>query len=875
MKNPESTPPSFFLHFFRWFCHPSLAKYVEGDLMELYEERVREKGKRNADINFSIDVLLLFRPGIIKPAGYQQLNTYGMYKSYIKVGWRNLVRNKSYSIINVAGLTLSMACGIFIFSLVSQHLSYDNFHHNPDQTYRIVTEMHRDNIGYTNCVPSPLGEYFRNDYTYAEKVARVYMEPGALVTLKRENTLTKFKETDGIAFAETSFFDIFNFPLLYGDAASALTEPNAAIVTERIARKYFGDQDAIGETFWLENKIPFTVKGVLKNLPSNTDIKSEIFVSYVTLKAHSPWLADETGGWGGIRSGMYCYVRLQADASAAKVEEVLSAYVKIHRAESKNVHHYKLQPLNDIHFNAQYGGPMGKNKLWILTILGVFLIATACLNFVNLATAQALRRSKEVGVRKVLGSFRFQLFWQFIFETGIITFMSILAACIIAYVTFPMINTFFNTAIDVNSIVDKWLLLFVLVLGIVVTLLAGYYPGLVLSGFRPVAALKGRLSQQNVGGFNTRRTLIVVQFAISQVLIIGMIVIMHQMKFATQSHLGFDKDAIVMVTMGRDSTGTRASVLKNEITGIPGVEKISLCFAAPSSEYEWGNSIRFDNSVEEVNFRTSMKLADADYLSTFDLELVAGRNLSPSDTVKEILVNETLIHKLNLQSPEEALGRMISANNGSMNGAIVGVVKDFHDKSFHEEISPILITTYTRDYMNYAVKLNMAHAKGVLSDIESLWQQQHPDQIFEYEFLDESIAHFYEAEETMLRLIQTFSFIAIFIGALGLYGLVSFMVSQKVKEIGIRKVLGGTGHHIVWIFGKEFVRLIVIAFLIAAPLGWWLMSNWLKDFEFQTQISSWPFVWAMGCSLVVAAVTVSYQVLTTALMNPVNSLRSE
>ncbi|MBL0740629.1 ABC transporter permease [Chryseolinea lacunae] len=876
MTKKTEHPPKLFLKFFRWYCHPQMQDYIEGDLMEVYDARLKKLGKRKADLKFIVDVLLLFRPGIIKPAeGYKHSTPYGMYKSYFKIGWRNLIRNKAYSIINVAGLALSMTCGIFIFALVKHNLSFDNFHQNPERIYRVVTELHRDVIAYRNNVPSPLGEFFRNDYPYAEKVARVYTESGSLITLRKGNDLLKFKEDGNVSFAETTFFDIFNFPLLEGDKATALTAPNTAILTKRMAQKYFGDKSAVGETFWLENKIPCTVTGVLHDLPTNTDIRSEIFVSYATLKSYDPWLASATDGWNGIRDGMKCYVLLQPGASVAKVEEVMSAYVKIYRPTSKNVHRYKLQPLADVHFNAQYGGSMEKRSLWILSVIGLFLMATACVNFINLATAQALKRSKEVGVRKVLGSIKRQLFWQFIFETGMITFTGLIVAAMLAYIGFPYVNAFFKTQITINLFSDWTMALFIVGLGFVVTFLAGYYPGLVLSGVQPVAALKGKLSQQNIGDFNTRRTLIVAQFAISQVLIIGMVVIMNQMRFAKQSDLGFDKEAIVMINAGRDSTGTVANTMKNEISRLPGVEKISLCFAAPSSEHDWGNSIRIDNNTEEVNFRTSIKSADADYVSTFDLELVAGRNLVTSDTVREMLVNEAMVRKLNLKSPEDAIGHIIVANGGSMKAPIVGVLRDFHDKSFHEEINPILVTTYRDDYSNYAVKLNMTQAKSTLTAIEKLWTQQHPDQLFEYAFVDESIAQFYANEEATLKLIQIFCFIAIFIGCLGLYGLVSFMASQKTKEIGIRKVLGGSVAHIAWLFGKEFARLIVIAFALAAPIGWWLMHNWLQGFEFQISINAWTFVLAIGCSLFVATLTVGYQVLKTAFVNPAKSLRIE
>lgn len=872
---PTPTPPALFLRFFRWYCHPDLLDYIEGDLLEVHRRRVKKLGKRKADLKFIIDVLLLCRPGIIRSRRHQHSNPYGMYKSYFKIGWRNLLSNKAYTLINMAGLALSIVCAVFIFSFVRQHLGVDDFHPYPERTYRVVTELHRDVIAYQSNVPSPLGEHFRNDYTYAEKIARVYTEPDAFITLRRGNEVIKFKEAAGVAVAEASFFEIFHFPLVKGNQATVLAEPSTAILTERMARKYFGDGDPIGEVFWFDNRIPFTITGVLRDLPANTDIRSEIFVSYPSLKATDPWLADDIDGWGGIRDGMKCYIVLKPGVPTAQVEEVMSAYVKKFRPTSKNVHHYKLQPLRDIHFNAQYGGPVAKSKLWALLIIGVFLIITACVNFINLATAQVLRRSKDVGVRKTLGSSRRQLFGQFIVETALITFTAIAFAAMLAYILFPYVNALFETQIQIDLFTDPILLLFLVGMGSTITLLAGYYPAAVLAGFQPVAALKGKLLQQHRGGFNTRRTLIVVQFVIAQVLIIGMLVIMSQMRFARQSDLGFDKDAMVMVAVGKDSTRTLATTLKNELARIPGVEKISLCFTAPSSSDDWGNSIRFDDSNEEVNFRTSIKSADADYVSTFGLTFVAGRNLEPSDTVREMLVNEAMVRKLGLSSADEALGRHIAANGGRMKGTIVGVLKDFHDKSFHQEISAVLITTYTEDYTQYAVKVDLANAHTILAAIEEKWLALHPDQLFEYEFLDDSIAQFYQAEETSLRLVETFSFIAIFIGCLGLYGLVSFMIAQKTKEIGIRKVLGGTMAHIAWLFGREFMQLILVAFLIAAPIGWWGMRTWLQDFTFRVPLGAATFLWALGGSCLVAACTIGYQVLKTARTNPVQSLRTE
>ncbi len=797
-----------------------------------------------------------------------------MLKNYFHIALRNLRRNSAYVTVNIMGLSLGIACALIIFSVIRFHLSFDNFHAGSERTYRIVTEMHRDDIGYSPAVPPPLGKFLRNDYAFSERIARIATFDEPLITIKKDEQIRKFKETDGLAFVESEYFQIFNYPLLKGNKVELLQQPNTAIITEQIARKYFGNENPVGKTFTLDNKLELQVTGVLKDLPANTDRRAGIYASYISLKTFDEWLyRDES--WGGLRDALQCYIQLKPSVDPKQVEAAATAYVRKFRPNSKNVHHYKLQPSSEIHFDSRYDGPMEKRNLWILAIIGLFLIITACVNFINLATAQALKRSREVGVRKVLGGMKSQVFWQFISETVLITLLAMLVAITLAYTLLPFVNNLFQTEIPGSTFINLNLILFVVILGIVVAFLAGSYPGLVLARFQPVHALKGKISQQNVGGFNTRRTLVITQFAISQILIIGMIVIIYQMQFAKESDLGFKKDAVVMIPLGADSTGTKMNSIRNEFQKLQGVENISLCFMAPASDNSWGNFVKFNNSSEEVNFRTSIKSADDQYIPTFGLQIVAGRNLLPSDTVKEYVVNEAFARKLQFNDPEKIIGKHISANGGNLNGPIVGVVKDFHDQSFHDEITPIVITTFKNDYSNYAIRINLKQTKTTLAGIEKIWSSNHPDQIYEYQFLDENIAKFYATEEVMLKLIQTFSIIAIFISCLGLFGLVKFMAAQKTREIGIRKILGSSISQIIWIFGKEFAKLILIAFVIAAPIAWWLMNNWLQDFKYRINIGASIFLIAIAGTFLIAFLTVCYQAVRAALANPVMSLRSE
>ncbi|NSL86322.1 FtsX-like permease family protein [Chitinophaga sp. Mgbs1] len=795
-----------------------------------------------------------------------------MFKNYVKIALRSLQKNKVYTLLNVTGLALSMACCILIFLVVQYHLSFDNFHPQRERIYRFVTEQHRDQISYVATVPLAFGQAFRNDYSFSEKVARIVTFDKELVSVVSGHEVRKFKEAAGVAFVEPEYFDIFNFPLLQGNKADMLSAPNTAVITESLALKYFGTVNADGKMLRINNKIDCRITGILKDLPANSDHHAGIFVSWASMKSYNEFFAA-SDSWGGMSSPLQCFTRLRPGVTVAEVEKVLPAYVTRYRPKSKNVHHYKLQPLSQVHFEARYGGAMEKRNLWVLSMIGVFLLVTACVNFVNLATAQALSRSREIGIRKALGSLRGQLFWQFIAETGLIALVAMLLAIIIATGMLPVINNWFHTKIVLSFMHDWMLWAFIPLLTLLVTFLSGSWPGLILSGFKPVTALKGKLSASH-SSFAPRRTLIVLQFSVSLVLIIAMIVITRQIKYASHSDLGFDKDAVVMIGMGSNFyDNSKAQTLRKELAALPGVKNVSMCYAAPAAPQIWNTTVKFDTRSEEEIFKVSVKSADESFAPTFGLQLLAGRNMFAADSNNQALINETMLRRLQLSSPEEAIGRQITYDVNKV--MIVGVVKDFYDRSFHEAISSVMITNQADQYTDYAVKINMKNLVKVVPELEKKWSDMYPEQLFEYQFLDESIAEFYDTESTMLKFIMTCSFIAIFIGCLGLYGLVSYMVAQKTKEIGIRKVLGSSISGILWIFGKEFAQLILIAFLLAAPLAWWLMHTWLQDFKYHIQLG--PAIFALSIVIIaaVAVITVGYQSLRAALMNPVTSLKAD
>ncbi len=802
-----------------------------------------------------------------------------MLKNYFKITLRNLQRHKAYAFINVAGLSLGIACGILIFTLLSYHLSFDNFHENKDRIYRIVSNyQYEGGIEHQQGVQQPLGKAFRDDYSFTEKVARVVYYSNALITLPGEKEAKKFNEEKGVAFAESEFFDIFNFPFLHGDKKTALTEPNSAIITELLAKKYFGDENAIGKIIsysFSGKKIDGKITGILKDLPNNTDRKQEIYFSYSNLKDRDPRLAKDDN-WSSVRTSMQCFVLLKQGVSKASAEKVFPAFNKKYlNAEDAKLTEYRLQPLSDIHFNTDYDGYADKKYLWALAFIGIFLIVTACVNFINLATAQALNRSKEVGVRKVLGSMHTQLFWQFITETTLISLLAVALAYGMSQLALPYLNDLFHTKMAIDIFSNAKLAVFLVLLILLVVFLSGSYPGLVLSRFQPVVALKGKLSQKNIGGFSLRRLLVVVQFTISQMLIIGTIVVASQMHFSKTTDLGFNKDAIVMLPVPlADSTGKmRMQTLKTRLEQVAGAGSIAFCNEAPASESIHSTDIQYDNRSKAEPFNISMKMGDDQFLQTFAIKLAAGRNYFTSDTTKEFLLNETAVKKLGLKTPQDVINKNITV--GEITAPVVGVVKDFYTQSFHSDIDPICIMPAYKYYNYCAVKINLKDTKPTLAVFQKIWNDTYPEYLYSYQFLDERIAKFYALDNIMLKLIEAFACIAIFIGCLGLYGLVSFMALQKTKEIGVRKVLGASVENILWMFVKEFAMLLIIAFLIAAPFAWWAMIKYLQDFKFRINIGPGIFLLAILSTFMVAAVSVGYRSIKAAVANPVKSLRTE
>ncbi len=799
-----------------------------------------------------------------------------MLKNYFKTAWRNLLRNKSYATVNIIGLGLGMASSILIFILVSYHFSFDNFHKNKDRIFRVVTELHQDGISYTPGVPPPFTKAFRSDYTFFEKVGRVVTFENSLISIHEGGKSKKFQEESGVAFAEPEILEIFNFPLLEGNPKTVLSEPNSAIITEKLAKKYFSKVSAMGKLIQIDNKSFFKITGILKNLPINTDRNQEIYLSDYNIKEYNDFFSDKNA-WTGINSETHCFFRLKEGIKIQQVENIFPSMKKKYYKDERSINQFqfKIQALSDIHFNPDLNGYVDKKYLWALILVAIFLMISSCVNFINLATAQAMNRSKEIGIRKVIGSLRSQIFWQFMLETTLITLFGAVLSILLVEIGLPLVNGLFKKELSLSLFSNIYLFPFLIILIGVVIFLSGAYPGLVLSRFLPIEAIKGKISQKNVGGISLRRILVIVQFAISQILIIAILVIARQMNYSKNSDLGFTKDALVMIPIPiQDSSGkVPMELLKYKLSQISGIEKISFCYEPPASTSNNLNNLRYDRRDKDELFPINVKPGDAEYLSTFKLKLVAGRNFYPSDTVREYLVNEALIKKLNLTNPKDILNKNISVNGKSY--PVVGVVQDFYNLSFRGEKQPLCIYPSRSAFGSCALKINLSNTKNTLRQIENIWNKIYPEYFYSYQFLDEKVARFYELDDIILKLIEAFAVIAIVIGCLGLYGLVSFFAQNKIKEIGIRKVLGAGIQSIIWLFGKEFLRLVLISFVLAAPIAWLASYQYLLDFQYRVPIGIGVFIITILITLIIVSITVGYKSLRAATANPIKSIRTE
>ncbi|CAN5581580.1 ABC transporter permease [soil metagenome] len=807
-----------------------------------------------------------------------------MLKNYFKIAWRNILRHKGYSAINITGLAIGMAACLLLFMVVKYELSYEKFQPSYSQIYHVVTEdKYAEGSTFNSGIPVPALKALRVEIPQV-KFAGINAIYGSQVTVgtgsDQSFTDKKFIEEKGIYFCEPQFFDVFSYQWLAGNAV-VLKEPNTVVLSKKVAEKYFGDwKQATGKFIKLDNSITLKVAGILADVPANSDFPLGVLISFETLKSNGETYNYQADGWGTTSSNFHIYALLPSTVKVAAIDKELMRFSNAHYSNDRPGASKKsnfLQPLSQLHFDTRFEGfgnhITSTSTLWTLSLIGIFIIIMACINFINLSTAQAVGRSKEIGIRKVLGSMRRQLFIQVMGETGLIVMISAIFAILVAAICLPFIKhiAFIEEPL---SLLNFQTLGFVVGVVIIVTAFSGLYPSLILSGFKPVLALKNKITSASVGGISLRRGLVVMQFAISQVLIIGTIVAITQMNFVRKADLGFNKEAIVLLSGNADSIViAKQPAFKQQLLQNAGIVSVSFNTDPPSSDNNWSSNFAYNHQPDE-KYSISMKFADADYFKTFGLQLVAGRVYSKSDTTNEVVVNETVVKKLGIKNAEEVIGKELRAGSSRWN-MIVGVVKDFKTSSLKKSIAPLMLAQNNKYYAQTAIKIRSNNVAKTQAIIQAEWNKFYPEYAYTSSFMEDNIANFYQQENQLSLLYKIFAGLAILISGLGLFGLVSFMAVQKTKEVGIRKVLGASVGNIVFLFSKEFTILIGIACLIAIPAGYFMMDKWLQDFVYRIDIGAGIFIISILLSLVIAWLTVGYKAVKAAIVNPVKSLRTE
>lgn len=801
-----------------------------------------------------------------------------MIRNYIKTAWRNLLRYQTYTVINIIGLAVGIAACLLIFLVVQYETSFDTFHTKKDHIYRITGVVTKPSVSFRTGVAFPLPEALRLDFPQLPGVATILRNEGSFFSVSNQ----KFKE-DETYYAEPQFFEAFDFGWLAGDKKTALNEPNTMVLTRSEADKFFGDwHRAIGKTITYKNNTNLKVTGILSDAPPNTDFPLKIVISYASMRFKGGENFEDMQNWGVTFSENNCFLVLPAGANVRSYERQLDEFVHRHNpGDYKKGLRMQLQPLTEMHYDSHLGiftgHPFNKELISAISLIGLFLLVIACINFINLATAQAVNRSKEVGIRKVLGGNRWQLVLQFIGETGIITFGAIILAWLASWLALPFVDRLLELELPTLFIRDPVVLSFLGLLWLAVTFLAGFYPAMVLSGFNPISALKNKITSDWGRGLSLRRALVVLQFSIAQLLVIGTLVIISQLNYFKNRSLGFNKTAVIAVPIPDDSLSkSKMFFLRTELERQPGIKGLSYSGYSPADENAWFSAIHFDHASKETDFGVCLKWADADFFKLYQLQFLAGNSYAPSDTVQGYVINETLVKRLGLASPQQAIGKFIGIwNNRHFDAPIRGVVRDYNVSSLKNAVPPVLMAAKKTFYGILNIKISQTDMKRTLAGIENKWNDAFPQSLYEYHFIDDQIARFYKTDNQLSLLYQIFAGIAILISCMGLFGLVSFMAVQRTKEVGIRKVLGASVGHIVYLFSKEFTLLVLVAFAISAPAGWYLMTKWLDAYAFRIKLGPEIFLLSIVISVAIAWLTVGYKAIKAALANPVKSLKSE
>lgn len=885
----DHKPPRLPQRFLRWYCKPELLEDIEGDIHEDFNKRYTRSGKRHASLFYLLDVIRFFRPFVIKKL-FKTQNTNTMFKLNTIIAFRHLAKNKLYSFINITGLAIGIAACLIIAHYVIFQLSYDSFHENNDRLYRvhIKTLQNQETVEISPHSAFAMGPAMIQDVPEIALQTRVHPFYGDGIVSEVVDSVStgSFREQD-IFFVDPSFLDMFSFEFTQGNAANALKEINSVVITESTREKYFADSRnaVIGKILrvsggWANGD--FQVSGVVKDPPANSHFQFDFLIPIATALQDEQYQSDGAD-WGW--SNFYTYVLLTPNTTEEAAEAKIAPLMRKYQGERLNSAGYDqeltLQNLPDIHLRSEVSGsddmsqPGDIKSVYFMIVIAVFILVIAWINFINLSTAKASERGLEVGIKKALGAHKKQLIFQFLTESFWVNFIAIAFAILLTYAFVPYLSAAIDQTLEVN-LLQPVIFSFLILLVLAGPVIAGIYPSLILSSFRTVIALKGKFVSRKSHAFSLRKGLVVFQFVISTLLIAGTFAVSEQLSFMQDENTGMNLGQTLAVK-GPELNVTRVGfeAFKNNVSKIAGIESISSSRSVPGAGYNWGTEARRSGEPESNSHHINVTWVDEVFTQTMGIELVSGRDFSEATREGEngMLINEATLEEYGLGTAEEALTQRLIISGDTI--PIRGVLKNHHWNSLHSNYSSAIFLYRWASLDYFTMKVTSNDIRGTIKQVEAEFQEAFPENPVEYYFLDDFFNRQYKADLAFANIFRAFSAFAIFAACLGLFGLASYSVVQKAKEIGIRRVLGASGIEITVLFSKRYLALMLIANVIAVPIAYYGIQDWLSNFAFSIGITAELFLIPMVLLLIIAAITISFQTIKAAMANPVKNLRSE
>jgi putative ABC transport system permease protein len=800
-----------------------------------------------------------------------------MLRNYLKISLRNLLKHKAFSFINISGVAIGLSCFLLLSLYVKDELSYDRYHKHADRIYRLsrtfLSKDGTESLRLGHAAP-PFGPLVKQDFPEVEEVVRL-LDIGANVRYGEKT----FNE-EGLFAAEANVFKVFTFQVSQGNPESALVNPFSIMFSKTMAEKYFGKENPIGKIVRLDNQLDYTVTGIFEPLPSQSHFHPNFLVSFSTLNDDRVYGAEGLRqNWGN--NSFSTFLLLPKNYDPKKLVKAFPAFQNKHiDPKASTYSRLDLMKLTDIHLRSHLDSEIEANGdiqyVYLFSAIALFILLIACINYMNLATAKSATRAKEVGMRKVIGAVRHQLVRQFLSESMLLVTISLVFALVIVMLALPVLNQFTQKELSFTSLLDPVFVSILIGITLFTGIIAGSYPAFFMTSFNPLSVFKGKVSSALKNG-KLRQVLVVTQFSIAVVLIVSTTVVYNQMRYIQNYKLGYSKDQVLLLQAGSDSA-INYEGFKQRLKSSSNVIEVGRSSRIPSGRLldSWEAYVAKGDSMAPADINIKSLSVDEDFISAYQIEMAAGRNFSrdfPTDRTNAFVLNETAVRLLGWKKPEEAVGARFGY--GEIRGQIIGVTKDYHFESLHQKVAPIVMFCQPDRLGWMSVQVSGGNLKNAIAHIESVWKQQFPEIPFSYEFLDQRFGNLYAREQTQQMLFGIFAGIAIFISCMGLLGLSMFMAELRTKEIGVRKVLGASVTSLVVMLSNDFLKLVLIAILIASPIAWYAMDNWLQDFAYHTSINPGVFIFAAIISVAIALLTISFQSIKAALMNPVKSLRSE